>query len=389
MSSNSKNTSDEDIIDVIDDFDYSTQNESYNNNFRIWRKKKNNPFSFSFVKNKKESVYIEGRGFIANSAVDAEKKVLSDIFYNIGIALLIYVTFNNVLNKIIISILDIMGVDVHNNYFISVIYGGSKEIVIVLIVTTSIKVLVPLLFLHFRFKLPAKVEFMRSMNNPAALFAAISMALIICTIASLPSAYSSETKEIYQFFQDIQTDISVWGQSEFIIYTIFDVIIISFLSEIFFRGAMFAVLRQFGDLFAILMTSLMTGFLVQDFNKMPAVILISLVASYGMLASGTLFTSIAVVIVYKMYQLAITVIEIDTSEKMPLTRNLFMIIMLVIGGIGLSIYWIFSVKNKKSNIACYKSELTSRQRFLYSLKIFPFSVIGLLCIMAALTKAVF
>lgn len=389
MDNDSKNTADEFIIDVIDDFDYSTQNESYNEKFRKWRRRKGNPFSFSYENNKKESIYIEGRGFIAYSAVDAEKKVLSDIFYNIGLALLIYITLSNFLNKIIISVISMFGIDIHNNYFISVIYGGSREIVTVLIITTAIKVIVPLLFLHFRFKLPARVEFMGSMNNPMALLGAISTALIVCTATSLPSAYSSESKEIYQFFNNIETDVSVWSQTEFLIYTIFDVIIISVFSEMFFRGAMFAVLRQFGDIFAILMTSLMTGLLVQDFNTMPAVILISFTASYGMLASGTLFTSIAVVVVYKMYQLALTVIEVDPSEKMPLTRNLFMIIMLIIGGTGLFIYWVYAVKTKKSGISSYKSELAFEKRIVHSAKTFPFSVVGLLCITAAIVKAVF
>lgn len=376
------------IINVIEEFDYSTQNSLYNEKFRKWRKKRENPFAFSFEKNKKEIVYIDGRGFIANSATDTEKKVLTKIFYHIGLAMLMWIVFDNVLSKIAISILSFCGFDIHNNYFSSVIYGGNKEIVLTLILTMFIKVLIPLLFLHFTFRLPAKVEFMGNMNNPISLTGTFSMALIVCTAVSLPAAYSSDTKEIYELFKNSGADVMVWGQAEFVIYTFFDIVVMSVISEFFFRGAMFAVLRQFGDPFAVVMTSLMAGIMTQNLKTMPAVILISLVASYGMLSSGTIFTSIAVIIIYKMYDLTLIIIEIDPSDKMPLTRNLFMIIMLIAGGIGLLLYWIYTTRKKRSNLAFYQSELPFKKRFMHSVKTFPFSVTALLYLVCALLKAV-
>ncbi|MCM1132592.1 MAG: CPBP family intramembrane metalloprotease [Ruminococcus flavefaciens] len=388
MGENSKNVIHENIVDVVDDFDYSTQDESYNVLFRKWRREKGNPFAFAFAENKKERTYIDGRGFIASSAVEAEKKVLTDIFYYIGLALLIWIAFGDVLSKIIISLLSFIGVNIHNNYFSSNIYGGSTEIVTVLIILTFIKVFIPLMFLHRKFRLPAKVEFMGSLNSPMALMGAISTALAVCVVTSLPSAYSSESKEIYEFFKNVETDVSVWGQAEFIVYTIFDVIIISAVSEIFFRGAMFAVLRQFGDTFAIVITTLIAVFLPQNLQTMPAVALISLVASYGLVSSGSIFTSIAVVIIYKMYTLALAIIETEASENMPLTRNLFMMTVLVIGGLGMLVYWLYRVKTKQYNLAPYKSELKFRDRLIHSVKTFPFSAVALLCIASAIVKAV-
>ncbi len=390
MNSKLKNNSRDnyDIIDVIDDFDYSTQNDKYNEKFRRWRRKKDNPFSFCFSENKKESVYIDNRGFIADSAVYAEKKVLVNIFYYIGLALLMWITVDNIISRFLIFVFDLCGVNIHNNYFSSVIYGGSLEIVITIIVVTLLKILIPSIFLHCKFKLPAKVEFMGSMNNSIALMGAISTTLIICTATSIPSAYTSESKEVYEYFRNIQTDVSVWGQTEFIAYTIFDIVIVSVISELFFRGAMFAVLRQFGDIFAIVTTSVITTLLSQNLQAMPVILLVSLVSSYGMLASGTVFTSIAVVIVYKMYEFALTIIETDSSEKMPLIRNSFMIIALIIGGIGLLTYWIYMIRKKVHGISFYKSEITDIKRFAYSVRIFPFSAVILLCIVSSAVKAV-
>jgi len=367
------------IINVIEDFDYSTQNTSYNEKFRKWRKDKEVPYSFGFEKNRKETVFIDGRGFIDNTASDAEKKVLSEIFYIIGIAILIWITIADVLGNVIVQILGIIGLNIHTSFMNPVIYGGSTEIVAVLITISLMKTLFPLIYMHKKLKLPLKVEFMQTMNHPSGLVTAIALTLTVCTIINIPSAYSDDVKEIYTYFKSINTDVEVWGQKEFIIYTVFDTIILSSISEMFFRGAMFAVLRQFGDAFAILITSITALLLTQDITEWIPVFLISLISSFGMLHSGSIFTAIAVNILFKMYQLALTIIEVDTSLNMPVTRSMFMMIMFLTGATVLLIEW-FRIRKKNVRIlAEYKSELSEFKRVTYSIKTYPYSVVALIC----------
>lgn len=376
------------IINVIDEFDYSTQNDAYNENFRKWRRKKDNPYAYSFEKIHNESVYVDGRGFIEKSAVETEKNVLGKIFHQIGLAMLIWIVFDDVICRIIVFLLDLCGVNIHTNFFSSMIYGGNVEIAAVLIVSALIKMTVPLIFLHFVFKLPRRAEIMQKMSDPKALIGAIAMTFIVCTAVSIPTAYSSETKEFYEIFTGLDADVSVWTQKEFVVYTIFHIIILPVISEFFFRGAMFNVLRQFGDLFAVIMTSLIAGLLTQDLRSMFAVILISLVASFGMLGSGTIFTAIAVNIVYKMYDLTLIIIENDHTSKMPLSRNIFMILTLLAGVVMLEVYRRSASRNKKKKIAKYDSELPKGMRILHSAKTFPFSAVVLLCLLSASIKAV-
>ena len=61
------------IINVIDEFDYSTQNDEYNEEFRSWRKRGDNIYAFKFEKNERESIYVDGRGFIDDSLEYVEK----------------------------------------------------------------------------------------------------------------------------------------------------------------------------------------------------------------------------------------------------------------------------------------------------------------------------
>ena len=381
MSEDNGNT--KSIINVIDEFDYSTQNDSYNERFKKWRRKKENRYAFSFEANKKETVFVDGKGFIAHSAEEAEKEALSHIFYAVGIGILLWVLSENIFGKLGISVFTWLGFDIHNNFFSSALYGGSVEIVTALIAVSVLKIAIPGVVLHFMFRLPKRVEFMSRLNNSFALVGAIAAALIICVGTSLPSAYSSESKEIYDYFRSIDADVSVWDQSEFVIYTLFDVIVMSILTEMLFRGAMFAVLRQFGDPFAMIVTSLTAGLLTQDFRAMPSVMLISLIASYGMLSSGTIFTAVSVSIVYKMYSLALLLIETDRTEKMPLTRNIFMMIVLLAGIIGLGIYWFASVRKKKTVLARYRSEVSPMKRYVFIGKTFPYTAVLLFCLVCA------
>ncbi len=376
------------MINVIDEFDYSTQSGAYNENFRKWRKKKDNIYAYSFEKNQNESVYIDGRGFIEKSAVEAEKNVLSRIFYQIGLAMLIWIAFDDVICRIIVFLLDICRVNIHTSFFSSMIYGGNIEMAAALIISALTKMTVPLIFLHFVFKLPRRAEIMQKMSDPKALIGAIAMTFIACTAVSIPTAYSSETKEFYEIFSGLDADVSVWTQKEFVVYTIFHVIILPIISELFFRGAMFNVLRQFGDLFAVIMTSLIAGLLTQDLHSMPAVILVSLVASFGMIGSGTIFTAIAVNVVYKMYDLTLIIIENDHTSKMPLSRNIFMILALLAGVVMLAVYRKTASKNKKLKIAKYDSELSQGMRILHAAKTFPFSAVISLCLLSAIIKAV-
>ncbi len=377
------------IINVIDEFDFSTQNESYNDSFRNWRKKKDNKYSFSFEKNVRERVYVDGKGFVDNDSVKAEKEILSAVFPVIGKAMLIWVFTDSVLSKFIIWLIGLFGVNVHTSFFSTSVYGGSTEIVISIIAVALIKLGFTAFYLHNRFKMPKKVEFMSSMNHPSGLLGAIALSLVVCTVVNLPTAYSSDTKEIYEFFKSAGADVSVWGQAEFLVYTIFDVVVLSIVTEIIFRGAMFGVLRQFGDVFAIFISSLTASLLTQDLKEMIPVFFVSLAASWGMLKTGSLFTAFAVSMVYKMYELALAIIEVDPSPDMAITRNMFMVISFLVGVSGVLITWFRCSNRNQYGIALYKSEVTLKDRIITSVKIFPYSVVGIICIVYAFVRLLY
>lgn len=386
---NAGNNTEKTIIDVVEEFDYSTQNENYNRSFRKWRKNRNNPFVFNFSVNKKESIFIDGKGFVNNSPAVSERETISRIFFIIGSAMLMWITIDNIIGKMIIYLLDVMGVNIHTTFFSTSCYGGSIEIVTAMITITLLKIYIPALYIHRNMKMPFRVEFMSTMNHPTELISAIAMSLIVCTIISIPDAYSSSAKEIYSYFKSIDTDISVWGQAEYVIYTIFDVIIMSVSTEILFRGAIFSVLRQFGDIFAVIVTSVIPALLTQNFQDIPAILLISAIASVGMLKSGSIFTAFAVNTVFKMYQLTIVIIEASTSENMFFIRNLVMTGIFLASTVTVIIIGIANKHKGRRCFAEYRSEISMKERLIYSFKSFPFTAVMAVCLISAVIKIIY
>ncbi len=376
------------LVNIVDEFDYSTQNDFYNDKFIRWRRRNNNPFSFRFEMNKKETVYVDGRGFLSSSPTVAEMDTLTRIFYIIGMACLLWVVIENILGRVAIIALSMLGINIHNNFFSTMIYGGSSEIVSVILIVSCMKMLIPTFYLHKRFKLPGVVEFMSSMNDPGGMISAIALSFITCTAVSLPTAYSNETREILYYFRNLDTDVQLWDQTDFVLYIVFDLLVIPFLSELFFRGAMFAVLRQFGDAFAIIMTSLTAALLVQDIREFPIIFLTSIVASYGMLRSGTIFTAVAVRIIEKMYMFALVMLEIGGTEKTFLTRNLFMLGVLVCGILFFLVEWLISRRKKRHYFAKFDSELTPPERISHCIKVFPYSAVLMICLVYIIVRVV-
>lgn len=375
------------IINVIDEFDYSTQNDEYNEKFRSWRKRRDNIYAFKFEKNERESIYVDGRGFIDDSLEYVEKKTLSNIFFVLGIAALMWIVFDDLISKIIVSLMSFIGIDIHTNFSTSIIYGGCHEVALTLVILGIMKSVIPMMYLHFKFKVPFKAEIMGKMNNTSALVGAISLAFLVCVGTSVSTAYSTESKEIVTFFASSGADIALWNQFEFVLYTVFDVIVSPIIAQLLFCGAAFTVLRQFGDPFAMIITSFTAALLTQDFRLMPVIFFITLVGCYGMLSSGSIFTAISVNVVYKMYTLALTLIETDSSDNMPLMRNLFMASVVVLGSVGLAFYRM-SLKKRRTKLAVYVSDMTFGKRIIQAAKTFPYSAVAILCVIYAAIKAV-
>lgn len=381
-------TSAETMINVVDQFDYSTQNDTYNEKFRAWRRNKENPYAFNFKLNRKESVFVEGKGFEKKSASATEQKIIGRIMYIAGMAMLMWIVTDNIFSKLIVAVFDALGFDIHTSFLSTVPYGGSGEIITALIVTDIVKILLPAAYIHRKMKMPRRVEFMTSLNHASDLIGTICMAMAVSAVTSLPNIYTNRTRQVFDYFRNINADVSVWSQEQFVLYTIFDIVLISAMSELFFRGAVFGALRQFGDVFAVIITSVMSALLVQDIHELPSALLISAVASVGMLRSGSIFTAIFVQVIFKMYRLALVILEYGSPDTVFLKRNTFILVFFIIGALGVVVLYIFNKKKDSHRMAAYSSEITLRERLVIAFRSFPIPAAVAICLLAAIIKFV-
>ena len=122
---------------------------------------------------------------------------------------------------------------------------------------------------------------------------------------------------------------------------------------------------------------------------LPAAILISAIASVGMLRSGTIITAIFVQICFKMYRLALVLLEDSSPDKIFLKRNTFMLVVFVIGAAGIMLIYLIKRKKHEHHIAEFTSKYSVNQRLAIACKSFPLPAIICLCLLAALIKIFF
>lgn len=384
------NDEDAKVFDAVEEFDYSTQQEDYNKHFIAWRRKKSNPYAYNFVINKNESFFIDGQGFVNKTAAEAESKTLIRIIWVIGIAMLSAFCVDNIFDKGLVMFLEALGVNIHNALFnsASAIYGGRTELVVILIILTAAEFAVPTAIIHAKFKMPWQVRFPCTLHDPGELTGTVAAAMILCVVSGFPAAYSKESRDIYNFFKTYKADISGLGQKEFIIYTIFDVVIVSIISEALFRGEMFAALRQFGDVFAVIVTSVLSGLLTQNFKVMISVMLMSVVSAVGTLRSGTILSAISAKIVYKVYMLVLTIIESSGLENMHTIRFVYLLSVLLIGILTLTIVFINKERRSRKIFASYNAKISLKGKLLAAIRCLPMAVSVEVFMFAALLKII-
>jgi len=372
----------DEITDAVNDFDYSTQSDEYNEQFIKWRRDRSNPYAYNSVINGKESVFVEGKGFVIDSAADYEMKVLNNVLFVIGAALMWGILIDTFFEKIVVQMLEMAGVNIHNAFYSMLIYGGRIEVIVVLIVITAAKYSVPLILLHTKLKMPKKVRCPKKINDPCEFIAAVAATMFVGVAAGFPVSYSNHNQEMYNFFKTYHADMSLLGQKSFVVYTIFDVVVVAAISELLFKGEMFAALRQFGDAFAVVITSVFTGLFTQNIQVMFGSALMAAVSASGMLRSGSIFTAIVSKMVYKLYLLVLTVIQSSGRDDMRSIRFIYITGILSVAVLVMLIIFMNDKRRRRAWIAKSSSQLSFARKISAAVKSVPMTITILICLIS-------
>lgn len=266
--------------DVVEAFKYDSWNEQYNIEFLQWRRNTDSKLAFRFSENNLESVYVTGAAHAKQDIGVTERESLTRCGQVIGAALLICFVTEIAGESLMEAVLRLFGIDLEGDFLTLTMQGSQWAVVAVRAVLSLLKYLLPAVLLIRYSKFPRRVYAPVMPGGIPELSAGVGAGMVIAGIYALLAQRDG--------IEMAQNMINYKDPYAFIAYSAFDVFVSAAAMELFLRGTILPLLRQFGDYFAVAATALM-AFLFP--NQMPdriAELLIGIAAGYLMIRSGSL-----------------------------------------------------------------------------------------------------
>ncbi len=358
-----------DIVNVVEDFNYDTQTEEYNTVYKKWRNDKDNPYTFNYVKNKKEKTFIDGKGFIQEDPKSAEKHILSKISITVGISLLIYFFIDGIGGELIVWILNMFNINISSVLFSTEFMGNEWAVLSVNVFISVLKYVIPVLILMNVFKMPLKITVTTKLTDKYELIGGVSIAIILMVLISIftnnsPIEFTSRT-----FFLSNQILYEDYNLLAIFFYYLFEILIVSVLIELFLHGALLHVLRQFGDIFALATTTAISIVLIHNYTQCIPFAIMTLVSGIFILRSGSILTGFLVRIAFNMYFFSIMLINSNLNSSDSLTKAYFMVTFFLAGVFGCAVF--FGKHSRKTKLVNNSTYLTLYEKVSTFAMTFP------------------
>ncbi len=286
------------MIDVVEAFDCPCQTRTYVDAYRAWRRRKKNRYAFAFTKHPKEASFAENRAVVNDSPTQAEKSALYRVSMLIGCVLIGYLVLENVFDKLLVAVLGSFGYHIELLYWgESRLYGDESVVFLVTVLVSVVKYLVPAALLMAILRLPLPVVLPAKFVHKSPVLYGVALTMIVSDVFGMLIAdYSSEMNK-YRLISDA---VSI-NDHRIIQYILFSVFGLPFLAELLLHGAMFQLLRQFGDSFAVLCCSLTAALLTHNVLDAVRMGLMYLLISRFMLQSGSFLTALLLRFIHEIY----------------------------------------------------------------------------------------
>lgn len=276
--------------DVVEEFKYDSDNEQYNMEYLQWRRESDSKLVFRFSENNLESFYVQGDAAAKQDAGLAERSALMHCAQAVGAALLLFFLTAMAGESLLNAILRLFGIDMHMDFLLITMKGSQWAVVAARAVLMLLKYLLPACLLIRLGKLPRRIFAPVSAGSIPEFSAGVGAGMVIAGIFALISQ-----KEGIELAQSI---ILYKDTAAVVAYGIFNTLIASAAAELFLRGTVLMLLRQFGDPFAVAATALIAFLFPNEMPDRICELLIGLAAGYLMIRAGSLPKCIALRVVY-------------------------------------------------------------------------------------------
>ncbi|MBQ2264475.1 MAG: CPBP family intramembrane metalloprotease [Oscillospiraceae bacterium] len=293
------------VIDVVEDFACPQQTECYHEAFRKWRRREKNRYAFRCKKHPKEAAFSESKAVSKETPAQIEQGVLGRLGYLIGCLMILYLVVENVLDKVIVLVLNLMGLHVSISFWDSGFFGDELGVFLSVMLVNCLKYLLPALLFQLILRFPLRVGVpMRIAKAEPLLFGAV---LTMLLSAGLGMFFVSSSQELEKY--KLICNAADMADNRMVLYMLFTIFALPIMMELLLHGALFQALRQFGDAFASLAVTLVAACLMHNPLDSLRSAIITLTISYFVLRSGSFLTAIVLHIVHEIYMFALFYIE--------------------------------------------------------------------------------
>ena len=332
-------------LDVVADFAYDSDNEAYNQAYRQWRRTNKAPYMYHYRRNRKEVTYVQGNALSMPDAPQTERKALLHCSERIGLVLIAGMMIEIIGATLIVWLLRLCGMNIRLDLLSFSMRGSSWTVTVVRILINCLKFGIPALLLIRMGHLPRGVVTPHRFGNLPAAIAACGAGMAIAGIYTLTGQDAG-----IQLAQEI---FSGADPRATLLYGLTSAVVISLLAELFLRGAMLPMLRQFGDSFAVAMTAVAAFLFPNTLSDRIAELLIGLVSGYLMLRSGSLVKCILVRSVFTVLCYA-RLILVYTTETLPVWQ--YALLLVSIG--SLSVAFCLRLRRKQFHLRNRETQLS-------------------------------
>ncbi len=256
------------MIDVAGERRYQGQGRDYYNAYTSWRNDAKNKYAYRFVHDKREHIYIDGEGYADKRAVNAEKQALHSCISFLGGSMLVLFIFQ-------LARFLVMRYVFNSDYIGWVYYSESSKALsavpdiqaYVYLLLRLLSLVTVLIICAVTLRIPRKIAL--PLEKPRAKLVACGLCIsLVFLIISRVFDYI-----LVQLFMQINVDVSFYyylhSHNNIVraVYYLNETILSSVLIEMIFRGYILQLFRQFGDLYAIIVSSLASAFCYHDITN--------------------------------------------------------------------------------------------------------------------------
>lgn len=353
MPKNSPNSSDSRIASL------KQQNSDYNNMYRKWRID-HKKYGFYFSGDSGELTYRKGEGFINDNPEGSEQTALEGVHSAVAATLIVY----TLLNLFVTVFFSDFPFSLSNKVFYhkgGYFIGDEKLAVILSLIMGTVVRLLPLSLLLAKTRMPLKLIFNFKISNKPLFFESIPMAMLCFGIFTVFSGITHFTAGLMNY----SFGHSIWipkGRTEFILSVILFTIIIPLTSEIVHRGFFLQILRQFGDGYALLLTSVIAGLTMNGPSPLFCFML-SFVIGYFTMRSGSILTAFVMRITVSVSSYWLTYLRISGNSDDYLTLSIAVTFLFLLVGV-ISIILFTKKHSNKINLPLYEMYISQKDKIM-------------------------